>query len=285
MNVVSLFAGAGGFDLGFKRAGYQTALACDIWDLATKTLETNEISSRVVLADARDLKFKRMLNRHPDVIIGGPPCPAFSKSRFYRKEKDRGLEDSDGRLLHEYIRSLDELKPTAFVFENVHGFVYKPHARALETLTREVSKLGYKYSYRVVNAADYGVPQIRERFICVGVRKGLENFLWPETTHAHGQKSITDGEPQLGLRWEVNRVPQRWATAGEAIGDLDVDLPGDEDLRAGSKHKHLLPLIPPGQNYLYFTKERGHPAPLFRWRSRYVVRAWHGLASPEPPSL
>ncbi|EKC48139.1 DNA cytosine-5 -methyltransferase, partial [human gut metagenome] len=123
-----------------------------------------------------------------------------------------------------------------------------------------------KISYRVINAANYGVPQIRQRFICIGVKKNLPDFEFPEETHS---ENGTEGK-------------RKWVTCGEVIGDIDYDLPEDKDRLAGSKHKHLLPLVPPGDNYLFFTEKRGYPTPLFKWRSRY----WSFLLklSPQKPS-
>jgi DNA (cytosine-5)-methyltransferase 1 len=127
----------------------------------------------------------------------------------------------------------------------------------------------------VVNTADYGIPQTRERFICVGVRKDFsDQFIFPEKTHYNPDDEKLTEEDKKGKK--------RWVTCGDAIGDLDYDLPEDEEMQAGSKHKDLLKLVPPGDNYLYFTAERGYPTPLFKWRSRY----WSFLLklSPERPS-
>ncbi len=150
----------------------------------------------------------------------------------------------------------------------MHGFVFKPHKSALELVESESDRLGYKIFHRVVNAADYGVPQTRQRFICIGVKKSLPDFKYPTSTHSDPKK------PSHGTK--------KWVTCGDILNDIDFDLPEDELAQAGSKHKDLLKLVPPGDNYLYFTKERGHKKPLFKWRSRY----WSFLLklSPERPS-
>ena len=210
--------------------------------------------------------------RDIDVLAGGPPCPAYSKSRFYRTDKKRALEDENSFTLYEYFRALEEIRPRVFFFENVFGFVYKPHQAAFQLLRERADYLGYDICYKVVNTANYGVPQIRERFICVGVQRGFgEKFVFPEETHYNPEKA---DQSASGKR--------PWVTCGEAIGDLDYDLPEDKDMQAGSKHKDLLKLVPPGDNYLFFTAERGYPEPIFKWRSRY----WSFLLklSPEKPS-
>jgi DNA (cytosine-5)-methyltransferase 1 len=109
----------------------------------------------------------------------------------------------------------------------------------------------------VINAADYGVPQMRERSVVVGMLDG--KFEFPEPTHAK--------EPGSTLE-NADRLP--WVTAGEAIGDLDTEENADDTGHfAGGKYHDLLREIPPGDNYLYFTAKRGHPNPQFEWRKRY----------------
>ena len=267
--IVSIFSGVGGIDTGFNLAGFQTIFANDNWKNACDSFKANYPDAEVVCASIADVNFKEIKKKYGDVdgLVGGPPCPPFSKSRFYRTDKKRGLEDESGFLtVSNYFRALEELKPKFFFFENVAGFVYKPHQAALEMVQNESKRLGYKIVYRVVNAANYGVPQIRQRFICVGVRKDMPDFVFPEETHAE----------------KADENHKKWVSCGEVIGDIDFDLPEDKDRLAGSKHKDLLALVPPGDNYLYFTKERGYPEPIFKWRSRY----WSFLLklSPEKPS-
>lgn len=274
MNVVSIFSGGGGIDLGFVKAGYEILYSSDFWKPACDTLVANGHSKLVEHLDVREIDFKTIPSRvgveEIDIFAGGPPCPAYSKTRFYLKDKKRALEDENSFTLTEYFRGLEELMPKVFFFENVNGFTFKPHKAALDLLEYEAERLGYHITYRVLNSADFGVPQMRRRFICVGVRKDFgEPFVFPEVTHLDPEKN------ELG-----DKLP--WVTCREAIGDLDFDLPEDKDMQAGSKHKDLLKLVPPGDNYLYFTEKRGYPEPIFKWRSRY----WSFLLklSPEKPS-
>jgi len=277
MNVVSIFSGGGGIDLGFVKAKYDIIFSTDFWEPACETLRVNKHSKEVICDDIRNVDFKSIKTRHGindlDVLAGGPPCPAYSKSRFYRTDKKRALEDENSFTLFEYFRALEELNPKVFFFENVHGFIFKPHQAAFDLLKEKSEQLGYTISYKVINCANYGVPQTRERFICIGVRNDLKKkFIFPEETHYNPEKY----SPIL----HHNMKP--WVTCREAIGDLDIDLPEDEFMQAGSKHKDLLKLVPPGDNYLFFTAERGYPEPIFKWRSRY----WSFLLklSPDRPS-
>lgn len=278
-NVLSIFSGGGGIDCGFKKAGFEICFSTDFWQPACDTLEKNKVGKMVICDDIRNIDYDASLaiigmkKSDIDVLVGGPPCPAYSKSRFYRTEKKRALEDENSFTLYEYFRALDEIRPKIFFFENVFGFVYKPHQPAFALLISKAKEYGYELTYKVVNTADYGVPQTRERFICVGVKKDFaKKFVFPEETHYNPEKA-----EKINIEGK-----QPWVTCGDAIGDIDYDLPEDEDMQAGSKHKDLLKLVPPGDNYLYFTAERGYPAPIFKWRSRY----WSFLLklSPDRPS-
>ncbi|HTF04504.1 MAG TPA: DNA (cytosine-5-)-methyltransferase, partial [Bacteroidia bacterium] len=174
--IVSVFSGVGGIDLGFEKAGFETVFASDIWERACESLQKNLPGSEIVCDGIENVDFKRIKKKHGviDGLVGGPPCPPFSKSRFYRKEKERGMNDEDGFMtVSNYFRAVKELDPGFFFFENVAGFVFKPHQSALEFIEQESKRLGYKIFHKVINAADYGVPQTRQRFICIGVKKAM----------------------------------------------------------------------------------------------------------------
>jgi DNA (cytosine-5)-methyltransferase 1 len=204
--------------------------------------------------------------RQIDLVCGGPPCPPFSKSRFYRKDKPRALEDPNGwETVNGYLNVLDWLRPRAFVLENVRGLAYKIHQDALDAIMERSASLGYASQWVVLNAADFGVPQIRERTFVVGTLDG--SFAFPSPTHSQ--------EPTEGL------LP--WVSAGTVLADLDTPENADDTGHfAGGQHHNLLRQVPPGSNYLHFTAERGHPSPVFKWRSRY----WSFLLklSPDLPS-
>ena len=264
--IFSIFSGAGGLDIGFRRAGFDIALSTDYWQPACNTVEKNGFND-TICDDISNIDFKTLAKKNGpiDGVIGGPPCPPFSKSRFYLKNKTRGMDDYDGESsLKNFIRCIKETKPKFFLFENVYGFAFKPHKSSLDFLTNEVKKLGFDPVYKIINTADFGVPQTRERFICIGVLD--RNYKFPNPSHS---KEV-----------EKNRKP--WVTAGDVLNDIDYDLPEDKKMQAGSKHKNLLKEVPPGDNYLFFTEKRGHQNPQFKWRSRY----WSFLLklSPERPS-
>ncbi len=275
---VSLFSGCGGLDLGMTRAGFRVLLANDLDRYCAESFAANFPEVPFYQGNVRDLNPLLMAEvSHGatqdgvDVVFGGPPCPPFSKSRFYRKDKPRALGDPLGfETITGFMEVVENLDPKAFLMENVPGFAYKIHADALEYVEGWAKRLGYHTTRAVVDAANYGVPQHRQRFFLVGVKSG--SFSFPPATHS---------DPSELDLFSANLLP--WRTAGEAIGDLDdeqlASLPGHF---AGGAVNHLLQQIPPGDNYLYFTKERGYPTPLFRWRSRY----WSYLLklSPGQPS-
>ena len=264
--VVSLFSGCGGLDLGFEKAGYRTIYATDNWSVACDTLRANKIADEVICEDIRNLDFTHLKGK-ADVIIGGPPCPPYSQTRHYLVDKESGFQDKKaGFAVPEYFRAVAEIQPKVFMFENVDGFMFKTHEEAMSFVKEKSDSLGYNITYRVVNAANYGVPQTRKRFICVGVRKDFGSFIFPNETHSeHGDNQT-----------------KPWVTCREVIGDMDNITDEEKKQRPGSKDHELLKLIPPGDNYLFFTEKRGYPNPIFKWKSRY----WTFLLklSPDRPS-
>lgn len=202
-NIISLFSGCGGLDMGFKKAGYHTLLATDVWDVACKSLELNHAADKIICSDIRELDFLKYQNT-VDVVIGGPPCPPYSQTRHYLVGKVGGFQDEKaGFAVPEYFRAISEIRPKVFLFENVDGFTFKTYKEPMEFVKNKSEELGYNITYKVVNAANYGVPQTRKRFICVGVRKDIGIFEFPEETHS-----------------EKGDLP-KWVTCGEVLADFD----------------------------------------------------------------
>jgi len=255
--IVSLFSGAGGLDIGFHKAGFGTVFATDVWDKACETLKKNNMANEIFCGDIRDVDFKALKKRvgKVDCVIGGPPCPPYSQTRHYLIGKAGGFEDEKaGFAVPEYFRAVEELLPTVFFFENVDGFSFKTHKNEFDFLKERSEELGYSISYKVVNCANYGVPQTRKRFFCIGTKKGLTKFKFPIETHA--KKGA-----EIGLL--------NWVTCGEVIREFDNITEEEKMQRPGAKEYELLLEIPAGDNYLYFTDKRGYPKPKFKWKSRY----------------
>ncbi len=190
--VISLFSGGGGMDLGFSATGYDIRMAVDTDEFACQTLLRNQGKRRfvrrsiVVKEDVRNLRGKDILNtckikkRELKVVIGGPPCQAFSV--FGRRE---GLQDHRGSLVWEYDRLIEELEPEVFVLENVPGLRTIHNGQLYADLKESLSFGGrYAISTHLYNVANYGIPQFRERVFFVGNRNGVELPLM-KTTHGN----------------------------------------------------------------------------------------------------
>lgn len=200
-NIVSLFSGAGGLDLGFEKAGFNIIWANeydkDIW-------ETYMTNHRDTILDTRSIT-EIPCDEVPecDGIIGGPPCQSWSEGG-----SKRGLEDKRGQLFWDYIRILDAKNPKFFVAENVKGMLMSRYGNALDNFKKAFSgagKYGYDLYFQVVNAADYNVPEDRERVLFIGFRKDLNIiYKFPEPTTPKGNRitlrqaigDLADKEPR-----------------------------------------------------------------------------------------
>jgi len=283
---ISLFSGAGGLDLGVEQAGFRTAVAVEWDDDAADTMEKNSTAffpnlREVLRADLyplaagteRGVTTAEILRAggfghrdRPDLLVGGPPCTAFSKSGFWLDWKRDGA-DPAASLLQAYTRVLAEARPRWFILENVYALTFRNKASrpAFTRLLAEIEAAGYSYRWKVLNAADYGVPQLRPRLFVVGASKGDPVPELPEPSH-HGE-------------WERRQTqggPLPHVTTGQALGGLMTSPESSETVRG--KWGHLLPEVPPGDNYLHFTSRRGHTDPVFEWRSRY----WSFLLKLDP---
>ena len=165
MKVVSLFAGAGGLDLGFKQAGFEIVAANEFDKTIWKTYEQNHDAPLL-----RDDICNIGSDEFPDCdgIIGGPPCQSWSEAGSLR-----GIDDPRGKLFYEYIRILRDKKPTFFLAENVKGMMAQRHNGAVEDIVEQFENAGYDVHIFLLNASDYGVAQDRKRVFYVGFRKDL----------------------------------------------------------------------------------------------------------------
>ncbi len=245
-DVISLFSGAMGLDIGLEEAGLNVAIGQDFELACVKTMKAN--GHNVLGGDIREIKPETLLEMtglkvgEPFMICGGPPCQPFSTAG-----KRLGINDPRGSLFMDFIRMIDYIKPRFFIMENVKGIVSAPlkHVPAderdgndpeqqlgtvLDVILSEFNKLGYKTVYGILDAVNYGVPQFRERFILIGSRDNEDVFL-PVPTH-----------------FQMHQDPNyRWKTVGEAIKDLE-----DEDGECGKltpERKKYLRMVPEGGNW------------------------------------
>lgn len=276
---ISLFAGAGGLDLGCEQAGFQTRAVVEQEPVAQQTLLANAerwlpgLVPEALFSDIVELDYEALLDAaglevgEVDLLHGGPPCTPFSKSGYWLAYKRAG-EDPKASLLDNYVEALRAIRPKAFLMENVFGLAYQNQNRAiLKRFIKSVRDAGYSFDSRIVLAADHGVPQLRQRLFCVGIRHDLLDVSsevwrldWPSDTHA--------GPHERRVDWDDDLLPH--VTASQALAGLTLEQspPEPEELVKGT-YAWELRQVPPGDNYLYFTAKRGHAEPRFRWRSRY----------------
>lgn len=251
MKLISLFSGAMGLDLGLEQAGFETVAGVEIDDDACTTIALNRpglpvLNKSIVDVTGRELRQAAHLKDSEEIalVAGGPPCQSFSV--FGNRD---GIQDSRGQLVFEFIRVVSELQPHAFVMENVRGLLSMPivskrHFKAgemdpqviskgslLKLIFKKFNEIGYRVDCFVVNAVNYGAPQLRERLILIGNRHGLSAEFPP---------------PQFSNRPEDGLPPFR--TLGDAIGEGFVD--PDPDLMDFSPRKlKYLSMVPPGGNW------------------------------------
>jgi len=216
--VVDLFAGVGGLSFGFAhRPDFRVVAANEILPEMATAYRANHPHVAMFEGDIKDFSARALRRetqlgkRSVDVIVGGPPCQAYSTVG------KRLLEDPRAQLFKEYFRLLKELKPRLFIYENVKGLISMNDGQLLDSIIDLFGSLGYKIQAVVLNAADYGVPQTRERVIVVGTAGNL-NFRYPEATHR--DPSLT---PNM-----LNMTLPAWRTLGDAIGDLPEIAAGGE---------------------------------------------------------
>ena len=265
---ISLFAGAYGLDLGLEKAGIQTVSLVEIEPDATKTISLNrphlsvsavprdicEVSAQTLLEEGGQiLGLDRPLRADQvDLVTGGPPCQSFSTAG-----KRGSVGDPRGSLFMDFIRIVDEIQPRFFIMENVKGLLsapirHRPHARrglgfpqlepdempgaALQVILAEMKRIGYEVVYALLNTADYGVPQVRERVIFIGY-KADDSVTLPLPNHSH---KGTGKQP-------------KWLTLREGLKDL-VDSQPEFVPYSESRLKYLR-LLTAGQNWRYLPTE------------------------------
>lgn len=181
MKVVSLFSGAGGMDLGFIKAGFDIIWANDFFKEAVDTYRNN-IGNHIVLGDITKISSDDIPN-DADIIIGGFPCQGFSIANI-----KRSMQDKRNFLYKEMLRIIKDKKPKFFVAENVKGLLSMDNGGVIKMILQDFEHLGYRVDYKILNAAEYGVPQTRERVLIVGNRIGKENPFPPKTHYIDTKK-------------------------------------------------------------------------------------------------
>lgn len=227
MDIISLFSGCGGLDLGFQQAGFNVVWANEYDKSIWETYKFNHANTQLDKRDIRNIKSEEI----PDCIgiIGGPPCQSWSEAGA-----KRGIDDSRGQLFYEYIRIVRDKQPLFFVAENVSGILTARHKPAFINILHLFEEVGYKIYYKMLNAKNFKVPQDRQRVIIVG----------------YSQK--------MGKVFEFPRTGNKILTLKDAISDLELIEPikfGDKvtNYRTGVANHEYLDM---GFSSIYMSRNR-----------------------------
>lgn len=205
MKIISLFSGAGGLDLGLIQAGNEIIWANDIDQNAVSTYKKN-IGSHIICDDIRNIELANLPDA--DVVVGGFPCQGFSLANRFRM-----LDDERNQLYRFFYNVIKKKKPKFFIAENVKGILSLGKGEAIKQIISDFEKAGYYTELHLVNMANYGVPETRQRVIIIGQRKAYGKkmkFRFPEPTH--------DKEAKNGLK--------KWVSIKQAIDRFpDPDKP------------------------------------------------------------
>lgn len=230
--IFSTFTGAGGLDLGFHggfkflekdfpKLNFRTVKAIELNSFACKTVKRNFLDCEVIESDIIETNPKDFKDDY-DVLLGGFPCVTFSVVGKREGIKD----DKNGKLYESFARFVEELKPKVFLAENVKGILSANEGKAIEVIRKRFEDTGYKMQVHLVNFADYGVPQLRQRVLFIGVRQDIENeFKMPEPTH------------------------KKHITSFEAFKDIDTSCENHNFMKSMPKTIKMLQAIPEGGNF------------------------------------
>jgi len=233
--VVDLFSGAGGLELGFEQANYEIVFSTDIDKHCEQVHLLNRPYIPFFRTDIYELDadvLNRYVNKDIDVLVGGPPCQGFSTigKRVSSDPIKRGEKDPRNTLFREYVRVLNYINPKIFLMENVLGLLTRDKGKIFEEIKASFNATGYNFDYVILNAADFGVPQIRNRVFFYGARIDVEL------------------QPPIGTFSEMGE--NQWRTVGNAITDI-ADIAIDENinhvpLKHGVVNIERYKLIPEG---------------------------------------
>jgi len=227
VRVIDLFCGAGGLSEGFRLADFDIALGLDLNQHACSTHHANFKGGKTWCRDITDIKseeFAAEASDGLDVLIGGPNCQGVSA------RGPRDPDDPRNQMFWEYVRAVEATQPRAFVMENVAGLTHRKNWPLLQRFVTRLNELGYRCAGDVVRAADFGVPQLRYRFILVGIKSDRPEISFPKPTHTDVGSSpsvylIDDLKPHVTLREAISDLPPILSGGGaeELFHCLDID--------------------------------------------------------------
>lgn len=249
INVLDLFCGCGGLSYGFESAGYNIVLGIDNDAKALETFELNHKNSKSICGDITNIHLsdidKITGGKKIDVIIGGPPCQGMSLSG------PRKFDDPRNKLYLSYIRLVEEIRPKAFVIENVPGLVSLFEGKIKDSIIERLTSLGYTVSYEILCSADYGVPQSRRRVVFVGLKN--DRFTYPTklSDQVTCEMALSDLPPLVD---ELGEEIQSYATPctnnyQRLMRMKSKEVKNHIAATHSEKVKTIISLVPDGGNY------------------------------------
>ena len=187
LKVIDIFSGAGGLSKGFQDSGFRIISAVEINKKLSQTFKKNFLDTTIFEEDIKKIDSKNLLLNHKyvDVIIGGPPCQGFSMSGYRIRKKNAFLDDPRNILFKEFFRVIKQLKPKIFLMENVQGILSMKNGEVVKEILSCFNSIGYKLTFKILNSADFGIPQIRKRVFFIGNNLDIDpELFFPIPTHS-----------------------------------------------------------------------------------------------------
>ncbi len=274
-NVLDLFCGCGGLSYGFESAGFNVLLGIDNDAKALETFELNHKNSKSICGDITQITYEKDIKpllggKTIDLIIGGPPCQGMSLSG------PRKFDDPRNKLYLSYIRLVDEIKPKAFVIENVPGLVGLFDGKIKDSIIEKFTAMGYNIQYKILCSADYGVPQNRKRVVFVGTKHGEFNYPEPRqdvVTCSMALSDLPSLEHDLGEE-EAQYITVPLNAYQALMRKRSKAVYNHVAAQHSEKVQSIIALVPDGGNYKDLPEE-------FRSTRNFHV-AWTRFASDKP---
>jgi DNA (cytosine-5)-methyltransferase 1 len=263
IQTISFFSGAGGLDIGTQLAGSKVISSMDFDLDSVTTMQSNKYFSHTShfhkdIKDVNSKSYSQIIKENnPEklILVGGPPCQPFSKAGYWKTHEKRlgGLDPRN--MIGQYLRMISELKPNGFVLENVESLLHPKNVEDVINIQETIDKLGYNLLIYKANAIEFGVPQKRKRVFFIASKK----------------KFLSDPIKTNGSYKEILENPQLkpYEKVIDWIGKYDDEVYSDNYDSAMGKYFEDLQCVPPGQNYISLTENRGYPEPKFIAGKRY----------------
>lgn len=260
--VLDMFCGAGGLSKGFIDAGYEVVLGVDFDEAALETFKANHGDAKALKLNLfndseMELLIKEAKQNKVDILVGGPPCQGFSLAG------NRNEKDDRNKLYERMVELAKEIKPNVVVLENVPGMITLYGGKAKERILDDFKKLGYKMTYKILYAPEYGIPQIRKRVFFVGLLNSDSIFEYPEP--------VCNCENEfIGCEEAIGDLPTLENLCMKSIKEYEIESFTDYQRKMREKSnviynhiptKHtekvinLISLVPEGENYKSLPKE------------------------------